>query len=289
MTTNALVPAGGNALANYSGSDPYAAAAREMGGGQGQGSYLSFSGKSGRYSVKQTEIQSDQRFVFHPDDTERGAICWVSGKVIAETMVNIMSGQVAPTADKMEKGQSYGPYRQVAQGDQPDGWIDQASIHLTHADTGEEYIFKTTSKSGNLAIANLLAEYGKKRMFNAGKMPVVTNASTQFKPKDKNYYVYAPSLKIVEWLDEQEIVQGGAPEDYEQGYAELDQAGQVEDATHVEQEPVKQAVPVQQHRPAPAAAAPRPAPPAAAQRPVPPMSAGTVAQRPMAPRPRNLG
>lgn len=260
--SNALVAASANAVATYGGSDPYAAAAREMGGGNGGGKFMQFNGKTGRYSVKKDELPSEMRLVFNPDATERGGICWVKGEVKKEVMVNILSGP-APNANQLQEQYDFGPYEApVNPTDPKDGWVDQSSVRFANPESGEEYILKMSSESGRRAIGAVLSDYSKMRAAHPGMLPIVTNGARGFTPKNSRYTVYAPEFKIVGWMDPGQLAAAfsGGEEDYG---GEVEREYHAPAPQHVEQ---AAPAPVVNRAPPPVAARPAP-PPAGAPRP----------------------
>lgn len=193
MTQNAVAATRGGVPATV-GDNPWTRFASES--GSGGINFLKFNGNTGEYSygspVKtlavDTECAVDMRI-----GVRKGWICWKEGKVVDEIMVVITEGN-PPARHQL---QDHGPYSKTE-----DGWKEQASLQLRDLATGDEFEFKTTSKSGIRAIGGLCKAYGAEfRDHDPEDLVVVTLGSNSFIPKDKSYgRKHAPVLEIVEWL-----------------------------------------------------------------------------------------
>jgi hypothetical protein len=203
MTDNLPAVAGnGGALATQ-GGNPFLQAADEMGASSGA-LYLKFNGNDGLYTFgkDQEGLDKGTRAAINPQEFKRGWICWKDGEVVDEIMVRVVEGK-PPAEDTLE---DHGPYE-----DDKDGWSMQSSFQLRSIEDGTEFLFKTSSKSGVIAVANMFLEYGKKHPLHPGELAIIELGNTGFDVKDKKTgkklgKKFAPVFKIVDWEDEAELI-----------------------------------------------------------------------------------
>lgn len=207
---NNLVPTGGNAVAVASGN-PFLDAAEDMGASSGS-LFLKFNGNSGEftYGTDNEELELGTQLAVNANEFKRGWICWNDGSVVDEIMVRVTEGK-PPSKHQLDDN---GPYE-----NDNDGWSEQSSVALRDIETGDEYLFKSSSKSGRIAIGNLVRDYGKAFQMHPGELAIVELDATSFTPKNAPKSAgkkYAPALKIVGWTPEAELMakfSGGADED----------------------------------------------------------------------------
>lgn len=244
---NDLVTTAGNAVATPGGYNPFLEAADEMGASSGA-KFLKFSGNTGEYTYgsDDEELEYGTRLAVNPSEFKRGWICWDDGEVQDEIMVRVTEGK-PPAKHELE---DHGPYT-----NDNDGWSEQSSAAFRDVETGEEFLYKTSSKSGRMALANLVRDYGKAFQMNPGKLPVIELDATSFTPKKAPKSAgkkYAPTFKIVEWVSEAELIakfaDGDVPED-----DEVDYEGDEDGDDGAEEEEVEKAKPKKaEPEPAPA-------------------------------------
>lgn len=197
-----LTVTGSNALAAMGGGNPFLDAADSMGASSGA-LFTKFDGNTGKWSYgkDQEEIEKGTRVALNAAEIRRGWICWKDGEVQQETMVRIVDG--SPPA----KGElpDYGPFDR----DQ-DGWREQSSVEFRDVEGGEQFLFKTSSKGGRIAVANLVKDYGRSFQQHPGELAIVELGNVSFDAKDergrKLGKKYAPAFKIVGWQSEADLM-----------------------------------------------------------------------------------
>lgn len=188
------MPAGGN---------PFLDAADEMGASSGA-MFLKFDGNTGIYSYgkDQEELPKGTRVAVNSNEFRRGWICWNDGEVVEEIMVRIVDGHPPAKGDLAD----HGPYEDPKK----DGWRAQSSVQFRDIDSGDEFLFKTSSKGGGISVANLVRDYGKGYAQHPGELAIVELGNVGFDAKDekgkKLGRKYAPVFKIVGWQNEAELI-----------------------------------------------------------------------------------
>lgn len=199
---NDLTTTSSSALANPN-YNPFLDAADDM-GATGGFLYAKFDGNTGNftYGKDDEELEKGSRHAVNPSEFKRGYICWNDGKVVEEIMVRITDGR-PPAKDDLK---DHGPYA-----DDKDGWREQSSIAFRDITTGDEFLYKTSSKSGNIAVANLIRDYGKQFQMHPGELAIIELGANVFEPKNaqgkKLGKKYAPSFKIVGWKSEAALME----------------------------------------------------------------------------------
>jgi len=202
MTTE-IDTTGGTALASYaSAANRFAQVAGNM--GASEGAFMKFDGNSGTFSfgTDQEELEHGTHLAANIAEVSRGHICWVDGEVKEEVMGSILAGD-PPNQGSLH---DYGPYQTYPDGTK-DGWSEQVVLTFRNPEDGEKYTFKTTSKSGLRAVANLIRDYGKLFKTHPNDTPVVELGANSFVPKNNKKVgkKYAPDFKITAWLTPAEI------------------------------------------------------------------------------------
>lgn len=184
-------------------SNPFLSAAEDMGASSGA-LYLKFDGNTGIYSFgkDQEELPKGTQVAVNPGEFKRGWICWKDSNVEEEVMTRIMDGAPPGKGDLTD----HGPYE-----DSKDGWRPQSSTQFRDVESGDEYLFKTSSKGGNISVANLIRDYGKAFQQHPGDLAIVELQSVSFDAKDpktgkKLGRKFAPVFKIVGWQDETMLI-----------------------------------------------------------------------------------
>jgi len=177
------------------------------GGGDGGGvQFLKFNGNDGEftYGANREVLDIGTQLAVNMESYEVGFICWKEGEVVDEKMVPIVSGQSVSKADLPD----HGPYKTYEDGTK-DGWSEQRSVNFKGIEDGTDYQFKTTSKSGLIALGNLLRDFAKGVKLNDGKVPVIELAINTFTPKNnpRAGKKHAPTFKIVAWVDQNELAE----------------------------------------------------------------------------------
>lgn len=211
---------GGGYLA--SSEDYYAALAQEAqglkGGGAGK-AFMKFDGNTGDYSygADDEELPLGTRLAMNPRSYQRGYVIWVDGEVVYEEMTPL--GTPQPTKNSLP---DHGPYGE------DDGPVEQYVIDFKMIDEPHvEMIFQANNSSKRRALAALLKDFGNLFRTHPGQVPIVEIDEREFETtggKDKDgktskrkYRKHAPSFKIVDWMDEADLLAltQGAEGDYE--------------------------------------------------------------------------
>lgn len=196
VTSNGAMTTGGS-------GNPFLDAAEDMGASSGA-LYLKFDGNTGIYSFGKDaeELPKGTRVALNPGELKRGWICWNDGKVLDEKMTRIVDGSPA------SKGtlEDHGPYE-----DAKDGWKEQSSAEFRDIEGGEQFLFKSSSKGGNISLANLIRDYGKAFQMHPGDLAIIELQNVSFDAKDpktgkKLGKKFAPVFKIVGWENEGDLI-----------------------------------------------------------------------------------
>lgn len=219
-------------MAQESAYDPFAMAGNDMAGASAL--YAKFNGNSGEftYGANATEIEKGERMAADVFGARRGWICWVESEVAEEIMVAIPNGN--PPAEHTLT--DHGPYKKYEDGTE-DGWSSQFAINfrlLGEDHDGVEITYKTSTKSALRPLGDLVKQYGREYKMNPGKIPIVELDKGSYMPREKKHgKKYFPIFKIVDWIDEEELLaQYGDGHKVEEGD---------ENDNLIEQQPVKKA------------------------------------------------
>ena len=214
--SNDLTTTGASNLAlPTEGPNVFAAAAADM--GALQGNFLKFSGNDGNYTFgpaeDSQEIEHGSQLAVNMATFKRGYICWVNGEVVEEIMIPVVSGLPIPLASSLA---DFGPYQTYEDGTK-DGWREQGTIELRDLENGDMFLLKLTSKGGILALGALSDAFSKVYRQKVGFIPVIELGAVSFEPKVKTAdgspskkkigKKYAPTLKIVGWIPDDEYLE----------------------------------------------------------------------------------
>lgn len=195
---NDLVTNGNKALAAFNGGgNPFTQAAEDL--GVTEGVFLKFNGNTGEYTygADQEELPDGSRLVAIMDSIARGWICWNDSEVIDEIMVSILDGNPPTEKDLPD----HSPFE-----NDEDGWSEQIRVVFKDVETGETYTFKTSSRAAMRAVGSLMKDYGRQFKNHPDENPVVEISSSSYMPKEKKHgKKHAPSFKIVDWMNNEEI------------------------------------------------------------------------------------
>jgi len=192
-------------LAQEQAFDPFAQAAGDMSGGSAL--YAKFNGNSGEFSygANAEEIEAGEKLAANISLARRGWICWVDSEVKEEIMIPIVQGQ--PPAEHTLT--NHGPYTKHDDGTE-DGWAAQFAIDfrlLGESHDGVEITYKTSTKSAMRPLGDLIKQYSREYKNNPGMIPIVEFSKGSYMPKEKKHgKKYFPQFKIVDWIDEDELM-----------------------------------------------------------------------------------
>jgi len=181
--------------------------------------YVKFDGNVGHFTYGKDgdEIERGTKVAINHREFRNGWICWKDGEVVEEIMTNILNGKPPGKGELAD----HGPYE-----DEKDGWREQSSIQFRDIESGDEFEYKASSKSGRIAVANLVRDFGKQYQLHPDSLAIVELGATSFEAKDakgkKLGKKWAPVFKIVGWQSEQDLMDrfaaaAAASEDAEDG------------------------------------------------------------------------
>ncbi len=164
-------------------------------GGSSGVDYLSFSGKTGRYSLgrNQDEIDPDQLYLVEPHTFIGGWVCWKNSKPIDRIEWPVMEA----ADQRVKKGdlEEHGPYRENA----GEGWQQLLGFGLIGMDAVFSQVkFSSTSKSGRNSIGDLMKEIGIRSASAEPDMPLIYFGETSFESNGQTNY--KPVLSVEAWV-----------------------------------------------------------------------------------------
>ena len=191
-----IVPAGRLPTTNR-GSN-YSAYAAEHGVGQG-GTFIKFS-KDGKFikTIDDEEIPVGTEMVCVYDQTQAGFIKFIGkGNPPERRMGSIFDGFMPPKREELGDTDESLWERDLS--DRPaDPWQHQMMLPLQNAETGELFIFGTSSITGRRAVNNLLAYCDRMRVKEPDVYPVVKLQVSGFQHRDDRIgWVKTPAFAVV--------------------------------------------------------------------------------------------
>lgn len=138
---------------------------------------------------------TESRFAADVNGALRGYVCFVDGEVVDERMLPVALGKQVSRDELQDHGPCEGT----------DGWKPSASIQLRGIETGEQYVFRTTSLGGREAIGGLLSKYGYRMDIGKGGVPIIDLGETSYDHK-RYGKVHKPLFRIVSWQTETDLV-----------------------------------------------------------------------------------
>jgi len=155
--------------------------------------------KKGKFFAMDNEVALGTEFLCHASQLVTGWIKFVNNKVADRKMGRAAERFVPPERDELgDMDKSEWEYRD---GEAVDPWSFQHLLPLENAETGEVYVFTTSSIGGRIATEVVVQEFAK-RMKRTGSrsLPIVRLAVTEMKSK-KYGAVPRPCFEIVSWED----------------------------------------------------------------------------------------
>jgi hypothetical protein len=170
-------------------------AADEATTGSGNVDYLSFSGKTGRYSLgrNQEDIDPEQLYLVEPQTFISGWVCWKNSKPIDRIEWSVLKAKEQAVAfDDLE---DHGPYRKNA----GEGWQQVLGFDLLACDAIQSQVkFSSTSKSGRNSIGDLMKEIGLRAAAKEPSLPLINFSETTFESNGQTNY--KPVLQVETWV-----------------------------------------------------------------------------------------
>jgi hypothetical protein len=164
--------------------------------------YLRFS-KQGEFAISDTEtIPAGTRCIAHTDEIQFGWRKWQDNKVVDVRMGYVRDRYVPAQRHELGDIDEAGWEMQDGGGVRRDPWQFTASLPLTRLDTGEAYLFSTSSKGGIRAINGLTRTYGSRvrTKGDAAGLPVVELRPDHYKHSQYGK-IYFPCLHVATWTD----------------------------------------------------------------------------------------
>jgi hypothetical protein len=171
------------------------AAADATTGVGGNVDYLSFSGKTGKYSLgrEQADIDPDQLYLVEPKTFIGGWVCWKNSKPIDRIEWSVYKAK--EQAVDINDLEDHGPYRESA----GEGWQQLLGLGLIGCDAVQSQVkFSSTSKSGRNSIGDLMKDIAVRAVAGEPSLPLIYFDSVTFEAQgNKNY---KPVLQIETWV-----------------------------------------------------------------------------------------
>ena len=167
----------------------------DEGGRSGDVSYMSFSGKRGRYSigVEKREPGSTEPFLVAITMFELGWMAWKDSKPVGKRLANITQPKIPQPQD-----------------DVGGEWQRARSITVRSFETHEQCYFTNNSKSGVSVMSDLQRDVLERMKSGQPCWPVVTFGIAEF--ESQGHHNYKPQIDIIAWLDSADVQQLADPE-----------------------------------------------------------------------------
>ena len=204
MTNTAVVstqPAG--ALAHPPGYDPYAAYGEQASSSR---VYITFKNGEYLYGAEDELIPLGTRFIANMPGLRVGWKRWSAGRVTDDLLELLADG--VPPRRRSDLGDLDQGLWELDDRKQPrDPWQFTNELVLRGLETGDEFVFATSSKGGLGAVGELCKAYGRLYRQKPGLLPVVELQADHYNHKTfgKTYY---PVLKLVDWIAEPDAADG---------------------------------------------------------------------------------
>lgn len=164
------------------------------------GSYLSFSGRTGLWKIKGQDVDEGTCFAFHILHCQKGVRAWKNDKVVEQHWTPFVNGDPLPEelTDHWKNGKEKNS----------DGWQECIKIDIRDLEGGPQMDFTLPSDKPWRPVWRLIKEFGDKAKLNkddAGqyKIPVIEIGSELVNGKSGNFF--SPKLTIVDWITEADM------------------------------------------------------------------------------------
>jgi len=156
--------------------------------------------KKGKFFVMDDEVALGTEFICHALQLTLGWVKFVANKV-AERKMGRAADRFVP-AERDELGDLDKSEWEYRDGEAVDPWSYQHLLPLEHIETGEVYIFTTSSIGGKIATEVVVQEYAKRlKRTGARALPIIRLGVTEMKSK-KYGDVKRPHFEITGWENE---------------------------------------------------------------------------------------
>ena len=198
----------GGAVASADDYNPYAAYGEQATGGARN--IIKF--RKGRffYSQDDIEIPLGTRLIANMADAKVGWVRWWDGRPTDEVMVLIGDGVAPPRRNELGDDDR-GQWETDDRGDPKDPWQFTNHLPLKGPETGDEFLFATSTRGGIGAIGAFAKAYGTVYRQNPGKLSVVELQASDYAHPNKAYgRVDVPVIELVDWVVETDLLTGEA-------------------------------------------------------------------------------
>ena len=172
--------------------------ADDPGGAPGKYTYLTFSGKSGRYSLGQSKenVDPSRLYYLEPASLQEGWICWKGGKPVDRHDWSIYHRATKAVAESALEDHS--PYNKKKN----EGWRSSRSFALLdiehHSETSKPIIFSTSTVSALNAVKDLLDKIAERAAAGEPSYPIITMDMESFMAQDQENY--KPTFTVEAWI-----------------------------------------------------------------------------------------
>ena len=197
---------GGGAVAPAEDQNPYTAYGKQAAGGAHN--IIKF--RKGRffYGRDDIEIPLGTRLIANMPGAKVGWVRWQDGRPTDEIMVLIGDG-VAPARRNELGDDDRGLWETDDHGDPKDPWQFSNHLPLKGPETGEEFLFATSTRGGIGAVGLLTTAYGVAYRQKPGKLPVVELQADDYPHSNKAIgRVDYPIFDLIDWADEAALLSG---------------------------------------------------------------------------------
>ena len=198
MTSTAVAPTQpAGALAHPPGYDPYAAYGEQASSSR---VYITFKNGEYLYGPDDELIPLGTRFIANMPGLRVGWKRWAAGRVTDDLLELLADG--VPPRRRSDLGDLDQGLWELDDRKQPrDPWQFTNELVLRGLETGDEFVFATSSKGGLGAVGELCKAYGRLYRQKPGLLPVIELQADHYTHKTfgKTYY---PVLKLVDWIAE---------------------------------------------------------------------------------------
>jgi hypothetical protein len=186
--------------------DPYLATAARV---AASAAFLKFIKGSYYFGTDENELPLGTEVVPNMIEARVGWLKWRGGEVIEEKLFPWATGH---------------PYREDLgdmdrelwevddNGKALDPWAETATVPLKNPQSGEEFVFSTSSTGGRQAVSKLVMAWRHGVSQGKSGLPVITLGADTYKHR-KFGPVHFPVFKIVRWQDEADLIAGKADDD----------------------------------------------------------------------------
>jgi hypothetical protein len=194
---NAVAKASGTAL-TADGSNPWTELSAELDRFVGA-PFVKFS-KAGDFEISESEsIPAGTKVVGHADEAVIGWRKWLGSKLV-ETRAGRVADRFVPAPRASLGDTDERDWEVQDDGSRKDPWQFYAALPLGRCDTGEAYLFSTSSKGGLRAVNGVLRAYGQRvrAKGDAAGLPIIELQPDSYKHRTFGK-IFIPQLHVVGW------------------------------------------------------------------------------------------